>query len=188
MRFGGRGRVVYTLLAPASALVAPAPALAVEYLTVGQAQAAIFPDADAFEARELSLDSAQQRALEAKLGGAVRARWPARLARRGGRLLGVLLVDEVIGKFERITFATGVDAAGAVRQVEILVYRESHGHEVRLPAWRKQFVGKTAASPLQVGEDIANISGATLSCRHVAQGVRRDLAVVEALRRAGALP
>jgi hypothetical protein len=58
---------------------------------------------------------------------------------------------------------------------------------VRLPAWRKQFVGKGPSSALRVGEDIANISGATLSCRHVADGVRRIVAVVDALRRRGAV-
>jgi Na+-translocating ferredoxin:NAD+ oxidoreductase RnfG subunit len=96
-------------------------------------------------------------------------------------------VDDVVGKFERITYAVGIGAEGAVRGVEILSYRESHGHEVRLPAWRRQFVGKTASSPLRLGEDIANISGATLSCRHVTDGVRRIVAVVDGLRGAGAL-
>jgi hypothetical protein len=70
-----------------------------------------------------------------------------------------------------------------VKQVEVLSYRESHGHETRLPAWRRQFVGKTAAAPLQVGEDIANISGATLSCTHVTEGVRRIVAVLDLARR-----
>ena len=72
-----------------------------------------------------------------------------------------------------------------MKQVEILAYRESHGGEVRLPAWRRQFVGKTAASPLRVGDDIANISGATLSCTHVTDGVRRIVAIVELAKNDG---
>ena len=75
-----------------------------------------------------------------------------------------------------------------MRQVEILSYRESHGGEVRLPAWRRQFVGKTAASPLKVGDDIANISGATLSCSHLTEGVKRIVAVVALARHQGSLP
>jgi hypothetical protein len=39
-----------------------------------------------------------------------------------------------------------------------------------------------------VGEDIANISGATLSCQHVTEGIRRIVAVVDVARRAGTLP
>jgi len=34
-------------------------------------------------------------------------------------------------------------------------------------------VGKTAASTLKLGEDIKNISGATLSCKHLTDGVKR---------------
>jgi len=55
-------------------------------------------------------------------------------------------------------------------------YRESYGFEVRSPAWREQFVGKTAADPVGLDQDIRNISGATLSARHVTDGVKRVLA------------
>jgi Na+-transporting NADH:ubiquinone oxidoreductase subunit NqrC len=60
--------------------------------------------------------------------------------------------------------------------VEILQYRESYGGEVREPSWLGQFIGKTAASPLKVGSDIRNISGATLSSLHLTEGVKRILA------------
>jgi Na+-translocating ferredoxin:NAD+ oxidoreductase RnfG subunit len=66
-----------------------------------------------------------------------------------------------------------VDGAGKVLAIEILTYREGHGAEVRLPAWRNQFVGKTAADPIRLGADVANISGATLSCTHITDGVHR---------------
>jgi Na+-translocating ferredoxin:NAD+ oxidoreductase RnfG subunit len=115
------------------------------------------------------------------------AKWTLKVAHHGTSVLGAVVVDEVVGKFELITYAVGLSADGTVKQVEILSYRESHGHEIRLPAWRKQFVGKTAASPLQVGEDIANISGATLSCKHVTDGVKRIVAIVDLARRNGAL-
>lgn len=170
------------------AALATSAAYAVDYLSAEQAQALLFPDADRFEARELILDAALRQRVEAKLGAPLKlARVPLRLAKKGGALLGVVVVDNVIGKFENITYAVGIDAQGTLRQVEILSYRESHGQEVRLPAWRRQFVGKTAASPLAIGEDIDNISGATLSCTHVTQGVRRIAITVEALREAGAL-
>ena len=48
----------------------------------------------------------------------------------------------------------------------------------------RQFVGKTSQSPLKLDRDIKNISGATLSCRHVTDGVKRLLAFYEiALKR-----
>jgi Na+-transporting NADH:ubiquinone oxidoreductase subunit NqrC len=60
--------------------------------------------------------------------------------------------------------------------VDILQYRESYGGEVRDASWVAQFVGKSSGSALKVGQDIRNISGATLSSQHVAEGVKRILA------------
>ncbi len=97
-------------------------------------------------------------------------------ARQGDTVLGRVLVDSVVGKFEQIDYAVALDANGKVLAVEILAYREGHGGEVRMPGWRNQFVGKTAADPLRIGSDIANISGATLSCTHVTDGVHRLVA------------
>lgn len=179
-----------TLLAP-TALVAtaalPLSAFAVDYLTADQAARNLFPEAEAFETRSVQFDAAQLQALAAHGVNPRSASWTARVALRGGAPLGWVLVDKVIGKAELIDYAVGIGLDGAVRQIEILSYRESHGHEVRLPAWRRQFVGKGPGAAMRVGEDIANISGATLSCTHVTDGVRRIVAVVAQARKQGAL-
>jgi Na+-translocating ferredoxin:NAD+ oxidoreductase RnfG subunit len=78
-----------------------------------------------------------------------------------------------------IKYAVGIDTHGAVKQIEILEYNESYGYEVRNASWRAQFVGKTAASTLQLDADIRNISGATLSSKHVTDGVKRILTMYE---------
>ncbi len=174
-------------VAALSSAAAPASAWAVDYLNAEQAARLMFPDADAFELRSVSLDAAQLQRLDAQGVRARSANWQVRVARHGTSTLGWVLTDEVIGKFELISYAVGMAADGGIKQIEILSYRESHGHEIRLPAWRRQFVGKGAASPLRVGDDIANISGATLSCQHVTDGVRRIVAVVALLRGAGVL-
>ena len=54
-----------------------------------------------------------------------------------------------------------------------MVYRETYGYEIRNDKWRAQFVGKNANSKLKLDDDIKNISGATLSCRHITDGVKR---------------
>ena len=162
-------------------------AFAVEYMTADAAARLMFPDADTFEARNVTLDAVQLQQLDAQGVRARSAQWPVRVAQRAGTTLGFVVTDEVIGKVELISYAVGIALDGTVRQVEILAYRESHGFEIRLPAWRKQFVGKGSSSTLRVGDDIANISGATLSCKHVTDGVRRIVAVVALARRAGTL-
>lgn len=171
----------------ACAALAPASAFAVDYLSAEQAAKLMFPDADAFEAHAVTLDAAALQKLDAAGVKPRSAQWTVQAARHAGKTLGWVVVDNVVGKFELITYAVGLNLEGSVRQIEILSYRESHGQEVRLPAWRKQFAGKTAASPLRVGDDIANISGATLSCTHVTDGVRRIVAIVDWARAKGAL-
>ena len=165
----------------------PTGAFAVEYLGAEQAAKLMFPDADSFEARTVALDATQLQQLAAQGIRGRSAQWQVRLARRADAVLGYVITDDVIGKFELISYAVGIARDGSIRQVEILAYRESHGAEIRLPAWRKQFVGKGTGSALRVGEDIANISGATLSCSHVTEGVRRIVAIVALARNSGSL-
>jgi Na+-transporting NADH:ubiquinone oxidoreductase subunit NqrC len=55
-------------------------------------------------------------------------------------------------------------------------YRETYGDQIRLPKWRAQFVGKKNGDVLKIDQPILNIAGATLSCVHVTDGVRRILA------------
>lgn len=88
---------------------------------------------------------------------------------------GWFIVDEVVGKHEMITYALGISQDGVVKQIEILEYRESYGYEVAQDSWRSQFVGKDAVSTLKLNKDIQNISGATLSAKHLTDGVKRLL-------------
>jgi Na+-translocating ferredoxin:NAD+ oxidoreductase RnfG subunit len=161
-------------------VAATSSAFAAQYLTAQQAQALMFPQATAFKEANLQLTAEQMRAIESLSGLPARsAAWRVMSAWQGDKLLGHMVLDDVIGKFELISYAVGLAPDGTVMQVEILTYRESHGFEIRNAAWRKQFVGKTAADKVAVGDNIANISGATLSSTHVADGVRRIVAMAE---------
>lgn len=159
------------------AALAVAPAYAAEYMTVEAAQRAAFPDASAFVPVPVSL-SADARARLAEIAQPPGARDPRIWrAMNGGKLLGTFFADAVIGKQEYIVYALALDAAGRVLRLDVIEYRETHGWEIRNERWRAQFTGKTTADPVEVSRDIANISGATLSCRHVTDGVRRLLAL-----------
>lgn len=89
------------------------------------------------------------------------------------------VVDEVVGKHEMITYALGLSAEGVVEHVEILDYRESYGYEVAQASWRDQFKGKTASSTIKLNKDIENVSGATLSAKHLTDGIKRVLVMFE---------
>ncbi len=163
-------------------------AAATQYATPEEAARRCFPEATAFRDTTAQLTPDEMRAVAQAAGVPARsAAWRMMLALNGDAPLGVVVIDGVIGKYELIDYAVGIATDGKVRNIEILSYRESHGYEVRLPAWRRQFVGKGADARLRVGEDIANISGATLSTTNITDGVRRIVAVVSTLRANGKL-
>jgi len=161
-----------------AALVAYSAAYAAEYLTVPQAQQQLFPDADRFVDAAVELTDAQRKAIEKQSG--VRQRWTKQAvwrAEKERQLLGWFIVDQVIGKHEFITYAAGLTPDNKVRGIEILVYLETYGYQVRETEWRRKFVGKALTDPFKLDQDIPNISGATLSCRNVMNGVKRLLAL-----------
>jgi len=168
----------YSLCVPA--LVATAHAT--QFMSAEQAQRGFFPAADSFLEKKLDLSNDQLAQIEARSRTRMRLKrfrlWEA-LAH--GQRVGVVIVDEVYGKHEFITYAVGIDPAGKIVGIEILDYRESYGGEVRNAQWRAQFVGKNAQDRLELDKDIRNISGATLSCQHVTEGVRRNLALFHAV-------
>ena len=130
----------------------------------------------------LSLSEAQKHAFPAATNFAAIQSDRIWRAEAGGHLLGFFIFDRVIGKHLYIDYSIALDPSGRIRQVDILQYRESYGGEIRSPSWLAQFVGKTNGSALQAGVDIRNISGATLSCHHVTEGVKRIMAIANRLR------
>ncbi len=86
---------------------------------------------------------------------------------------GWFILDQIIGKHENIDIAVGLEKNGAVKGIEVLVYRETYGDQIQHPKWREQFHGKTHREVLKLDKQIKNISGATLSCRHITDGINR---------------
>jgi hypothetical protein len=162
---------------PAAFAAASPHAYAVQYLSIEQAQQLMFLGTAKFDPYTLQLSADQQKQLAAQ--DAVLAPHEPRIWKVSGPNgpLGHFMVHEVIGRQELITYAVAIGNDGKLKQVEILDYRESHGYEVRNPRWRQQFVNKAYGDKLRLEEDIVNISGATLSCRHVTDGIRRLLAL-----------
>ncbi|HXG47350.1 MAG TPA: FMN-binding protein [Methylomirabilota bacterium] len=164
----------------AALLLFSRPASAERFLTIDEARRLCFPEAQSFEAQVVRFGPGEAKAIEQRSGVKVLNKgnriW---LARSGTNVVGVLVLDYVLGKHELIDYAVAIETNGTVRQVEILEYRESYGGEIRGSQWRSQFRGKTPASPLKLNGDIRNISGATISCRNVSEGIKRVLATYD---------
>ena len=159
------------------AIYAVAPqCFAAKYLSVEEARALVFPSADEYVARPVQLTREQMLEIDRLSGVKGRnSQPPVWEAMAKGKMVGWFLIDQVIGKHELITYALGINLDGSIRQVEVIEYLEVYGSQVRYPDWRDQFVGKTVKSPLELDDDIGNISGATLSSRHLTEGIRRLL-------------
>ena len=143
--------------------------------TVERAQASIFPGAQMTRAF-VTLTGEQVSAIEKRTGLNVLWKEIRRWKTSDG---GSFLVDEVVGRHKFFTLAVGLSADGSVKQIEILDYKEISGSEVGNDAWRRHFIGKTSTAALALTDDIENISGTTLSCRHVTDALRRLLATYD---------
>lgn len=141
------------------------------YLSTEQAQKLIFPNAT-FQKITVHLTPEQQNALDKASNVSYPIKTDQIYKTNDG---GWFIVDQALGKHEMITYAVGINADGSIKQVEILQYNESYGEQVRGAAWRQQFVGKTLSSPLSLNKDIRNLSGATLSSKHLTDSIRRVL-------------
>lgn len=154
------------------------------YMDLEQAKKTVLPQAVRYESVPLALDANALSALaQASQTHIPPGYQPLAFAGRDaqGALAGFVLADRVIGKFELIDYAAGFLPDASVTQVEVLAYRESHGAEIRNIAWRKQFAGRKGPAQLRFGDDIRNISGATLSCQHLTEGMQRLSALAQTL-------
>ena len=145
------------------------PLYAETFLTVEQARKALWADT-AMSAAHVELTTTQMKAIANASGVRVsRSTLKAWKTADGGWFL----VDQVVGKHEMIDVAIALDAEGKVKGIEVLTYRETYGDEVKNQKWLAQFLGRGTEHHLKLDREIKNISGATLSCRHITDGVNR---------------
>ena len=145
------------------------------YLTKKEAFALAFPGADQIEKEKKWLTDTQREAIGKILGEEYKKR---RLTyyfglNEEGRPSSAMIICNEIGRSYPITFMVVINPDGTVKDVEIMVYREPHGWEVRFESFLSQFFGRGAGSPF---DDINNITGATLSVRSMTRGIKKAVA------------
>lgn len=154
------------------------------YLTIEQAPRVVFPEADSVERKDIPVTPAMAQKLKQLVAPAKPTIWEpfyiSFVARKQQKIIGYAVICEEIGKHRPITFIVAVTPEGTVRDAAIMAYREPQGDEVRHKGFLAQFAGKALQNPIMPHQDIQNISGATLSVRALARGVRKALAVIQA--------
>jgi hypothetical protein len=150
------------------------------FLTEEEALKLMFPKSDRIRKDLIRLTSEKKTQIEEKIGWKFpEESFEVYIGETGNKIDGYALPHNTIGKHKHMTYMVGVDAKGACSNVELLVFREAKGSEVRTKRFNVQYEGKTIHDPIRINKDIINISGATMSVRSISAGVKRVLVLVD---------
>jgi hypothetical protein len=166
-----RMRLMPAVLLPAALLTAAPAAEAFNLQSLEEAQQKLYPGKKLTPA-DFKLAPEQYSRLKADFH--VPALRPAIKAWRveGG---GWLYLDQVYGRDDILTYLAAVSEDGRLLGIEVLVCAEGYCDHYT-PQWRGQLTGRTAGN-WDPSEAATLVSGATLSCTHVAEGVKKLLAI-----------
>lgn len=146
------------------------------YLKPEEALKLLFKDSAQIIPNEKTLSEAdRQKAKEALGYDLPKNVYTFYVAKTKDQVDGYALIDEQVGKVLPITFVSKISPQGKVEQVEIMVYRESHGGEVTSKRFLNQFKQKTLNDEIRLHGNIINVTGATLSSQALVVGVKRAL-------------
>jgi len=150
------------------------------YFTAEEALDKVFAKPDTLWAEQWSPTPQERTELEGRLGWRVTENtFAIHRARKNGVDLGYAMITQEQGRFKPITFIVKLSAERRVDMVLVMVYRESRGDGVKRQRFLKQFHDKGASDHLRLNRDIVAVSGATMSSRALAAGVKRVLAIVD---------
>jgi H+/Na+-translocating ferredoxin:NAD+ oxidoreductase subunit G len=147
------------------------------FLTKKQALKLAFPGIKKVKKKKVWLTAPQTAAIQKILGDQIKYN-ERRVTHYFGlddadKPVGAVVIGNEIGRSYPITFMVVINLDGTVKDVEIMVYREPHGWEVRFESFLSQFFGRNGGDPF---DNINNITGATLSVRSMTKGVKKAVA------------
>jgi len=145
----------------------------------------VFPEAEQFDADDVLLTAEMGK----RLDELARSRIPERLvtfytARRGQTVLGHAVLQSHVVRTKRETLLVAFEPDGRLKKLVVVAFLEPPEYKPS-ERWLAQFAGKGTDDRLAVGDDIAFISGATLSARGVAEQSRWLLQALRMAREGG---
>lgn len=96
----------------------------------------------------------------------------AYVLRAGEKAVGYYVIDKAKSKFDLFDFMVIFDTEGNILQPSVLIYREDYGSEICSKRWLRQFIGLDSESDMRLGQEVQNISGATISCESAGRGFK----------------
>jgi hypothetical protein len=150
------------------------------FLSEEEAVKLMFPKSEHIRKELLTVPQDKKTLIESRIGWKFpEESFEVYIGETGAHIDGYALVQNTIGKHKPMTYMVGVDAHGLVSNVELLVFREARGSEVRTKRFHVQDEGKSVLDPVRINKDIINISGATMSVRSMTAGIKRVLVLVD---------
>jgi FMN-binding protein len=149
------------------------------FYAMEQALQSAFPDASTIEKETLFLSEPEVHQVESLARARLESRMiPVHVGKHDQKIVGYAMVDVHIVRTQPEAVLVVLEPNGAVASTVLLAFHESLDY---LPPgrWLRQFDRKTLGPDLALGQEIAAITGATLSASGVTDSVRRALAVYQ---------
>jgi hypothetical protein len=148
----------------------------------------VFPDADRFDAADVILTDEMARRLDQLARSRIQERMVTfYTARRGVEVLGYGVLQSHVVRTKRETLLVAFEPDGRIRRIVVVSFLEPPEYRPS-DRWLAQFAGKGPADRLAVGDDLAPISGSTLSARGVSEQSRWLLQALQMAREGKKVP
>ncbi|MCH7524353.1 MAG: FMN-binding protein [Bacteroidetes bacterium] len=95
--------------------------------------------------------------------------------------LGYAYISKAASKTDEFDYLVLFDKDLIIVKSKVLIYREDYGGEIGSKRWLKQFIGKTKNDELVYGDNIAAISGATISVKSMTLAINKLLQSIKIL-------
>lgn len=102
--------------------------------------------------------------------------------RKGELLIGYAYIGKGFGKTDDFEYLLLFDSNLIIVKSKVIKYIEDYGGEIGSKRWLKQFIGKSSNDRFIYGENIAAISGATLSVKSMTSSVNKVLEAIGILQ------
>lgn len=98
-------------------------------------------------------------------------------------ILGYAYIAKAPSKTDEFDYLVLFDKDLVIMKSKVLIYREDYGGEIGSKRWLKQFIGKTQHDDLRYGDNIAAISGATISVKSMTAAINTLLSAINTLHK-----
>jgi hypothetical protein len=150
------------------------------FMTEDEGVKVMFPKSERVRKDLIRLNAEKKTQIEERIGWKFpEEEFEVYIGETGTQVDGYAMVQNTIGKHKPMTYMVGIDGKGSVSDIELLIFREARGSEVRQKRFNSQYEGKTVLDPVRINKDIINISGATMSVRSMSAGIKRALVLVD---------